>query len=100
MKSEIVSMEIFTCEYCGLKLTDKHSMQYHESICPNNPRNQPCSTCNNCLVDPLQGIARCKHNIDINSVGGNILCFFFDKGSPKIDLQLPEEIPDDNNPEE
>ena len=95
MKPETLVTTVYVCEYCGLKLSNRSAMEYHESICPHNPANQPCSKCNNCLVNPFTGTARCGKNMDMDSVGGNVLCFCYRKGEPQMDLQLPEATPEE-----
>ena len=84
MKEEKVTLTVYTCEYCGAKSSIFEEMQYHESICPSNPTNQPCSTCSNCLVDPLINNAFCARGMDMNNVGGKILCFCYVEGQPQL----------------
>lgn len=75
---EIVTT-FYTCDYCRLKLEDKSQMELHEEICPLNPKNQPCSQCENMIV----GVGCCKKMNIENIDGQKIKCFFYKKGTPK-----------------
>lgn len=69
----------YVCDYCGLKLEDKEQMELHEEVCPLNPKNQPCSQCENMIV----GVGCCKKMNIENIDGQKIKCFFYKKGTPK-----------------
>lgn len=69
----------YVCDCCGLKLEDKSQMELHEEICPLNPKNQPCSQCENMIV----GVGCCKKMNIENIDGQKIKCFFYKKGTPK-----------------
>lgn len=72
----------YICDYCGLKLEDKSQMELHEETCPFNPKNQPCSQCENMIV----GVGCCK-KINIEDIDGKkIKCFFYKKGTPRTIL--------------
>lgn len=72
------TIEIYICQYCGFKHPDKGFMEKHEEVCLKNPTNQPCSECEHHIL----GIG-CSKGMNMDSVGGNVLCFFYKKGQPK-----------------
>lgn len=83
MKKE--SIDIYICEYCGLKHLDESWMKLHEECCPKNPKNEPCGQCVNCIINPFTEEAKCAANMDMESIGGNVLCFKYIKGTPTIE---------------
>lgn len=76
MKKEII--EIYVCDFCGIKHESEDWMKTHEEVCLKNPKNQPCSECENQLI----GVGcMCGMNMDV--IGGNVYCFRYKKGEPK-----------------
>ena len=77
MKKEI--KEFYICDYCGAFHEDKNQMELHENICPKNPKNQPCSTCQNLIL----GMG-CAKNINMDVVDNKkVKCFFYKEGLPQ-----------------
>lgn len=76
MKKETI--DIFICDFCGHQTQDEAYMKLHEEICPLNPKNQPCSMCENQIL----GLG-CSKGMDMENIGGNVLCFYYRKGYPK-----------------
>lgn len=74
-----INKTFFVCEFCGLEHEDKNFMTTHETCCIENPINQPCSKCANQII----GFG-CKANMDMNAVGGKVLCFKYIKGEPRL----------------
>ena len=72
------TIDLYICQYCGQKHQDENWMKLHEEICALNPKNQPCAMCENQIL----GVG-CSKNMDMESIGGNVLCFFYKKGYPK-----------------
>ena len=72
------TIEIYICDYCGLKHEDESWMKIHEEVCLKNPINKPCSECENHMIG-----AGCLAGINMDAVGGNVLCFRYKKGTPK-----------------
>lgn len=91
------TLEVFVCSYCKeTKHPNAEWIKKHEEICPMNPKNQPCSMCENQIL----GIG-CELGMDMEAVGGNVLCFFYRKGYPKNPFdqifKLDGNTGDDNN---
>lgn len=74
-----ITKTFFVCEFCGLEHEDKNFMTTHETCCIENPINQPCSKCANHIV----GFG-CRANMDMDAVGGKVLCFKYIKGEPYL----------------
>ena len=72
------TIELYICDYCKQKHTDVNWMEMHEEICPMNPKNQPCSKCENQILS-----IGCGKGMKMESVGGNVECFFYKEGYPK-----------------
>lgn len=72
------TVEVFICDYCGQKHHNEKWMKMHEEICALNPKNQPCAMCKNQIL----GIG-CSKGMDMESIGGNVLCFFYKEGYPQ-----------------
>ena len=70
--------DIFICDYCGFKHTDELFMKIHEDCCSENPNNHPCIKCENCEIG-LMGEATCKFDMDMDSIGGKVLCIKYKK---------------------
>lgn len=69
----------YVCDYCGFKSNNKEVVFLHEELCPLNPKNQPCSQCENMIV----GMG-CARNVPIEKVDGQkVLCIFYKKGTPR-----------------
>ena len=81
MKKEII--EIFTCDYCGFQHKDENFMRDHEELCFKNPKNLPCSECENNIIG-----AGCAKNMDMEKINSDTLCFFYKKGTPKSILDI------------
>ena len=93
MKKETI--EIYKCQYCDTIHKNKDWMELHEKICPLNPENQPCSTCSNQVL----GMG-CSKGMNMETVGGNVLCFYYKKGYPQNPISILLEgnhLEDDNN---
>ena len=75
MKSK--NIKIFICDFCGFMSESEQVTKLHEECCPKNPKNLPCSQCSNLIL----GIG-CSRGKNIDDVGGNVLCFFYTKGTP------------------
>lgn len=79
---EIMRIEItnlYICEYCGTKHEDENWMKMHEDVCPLNPKNQPCSTCERLIL----GLG-CSKKMDMEQIDGKkVKCFFYKKGIPQ-----------------
>lgn len=83
---KVTEVKTYTCEYCGLTLVNEEMMAFHEEICPENPQNQPCSKCSRCEINGFTGDAKCSKNMDMEGIGGKVLCFFYQKGQPEIHI--------------
>ena len=77
------TIEVYVCQYCGAKHIDESFMGMHEEVCPKNPKNQPCSECENQIL----GVG-CSKNVDMESICGNAICFCYKKGQPKNILNM------------
>ena len=75
---EKITKVLFKCQYCGLEHEDENFMGTHEECCAKNPKNQPCITCANLILN-----MGCSKNVDMESVGGNSLCFCYKEGIPQ-----------------
>lgn len=78
-----ITKTVYQCEYCGHEDTREDFMKLHEECCPLNPKNQPCSQCINMIL----GFG-CSKGMNVESVGGNVLCFFYSEGVPQNPLEL------------
>lgn len=77
MKKEI--KEFYICDYCGTPHENKEWMKEHEEICPLNPKNQPCSTCQNLIL----GLG-CSKGMNMEQIDNKkIKCFFYKEGLPQ-----------------
>lgn len=74
-----ITKTIYKCDFCDFEDERKELLQLHEECCAFNPKNQPCSTCSNMILG-----YGCSRGKDTESVGGNVLCFFYSKGTPQI----------------
>ena len=74
---EKITKIVYKCHYCGHESEDENFMLLHEDVCALNPKNQPCSMCSNMVL----GMG-CAKGMDIESIGGNVLCFLYKKGIP------------------
>lgn len=81
MKKETV--DIYICDFCGRMSEDKEFLRLHEECCPKNPKNQPCSECENLML----GIG-CIKGMNMEDVGGNVICFHYKKGVPQNPLSM------------
>ena len=86
----------YKCDFCGEEHEDKAFMEFHEIICPLNPQNQPCSTCENQILH-----VGCIHGMDMETVGGNVLCFYYKKGYPQnpVTMLLDADIIKETDPD-
>ena len=73
---------VFKCDFCGYEHELKNVVELHELCCPQNPINQPCSTCTNQVL----GLG-CSKSVDMNCVGGDVLCFHYKAGEPLNPMQ-------------
>ena len=80
---------VYKCEYCGYEDEREDFMQIHEECCALNPKNQPCSTCTNMIL----GIG-CSKKVDMEKVGGNVMCFFYKEGLPQTLFSFDGNHPD------
>ena len=80
------TIDIYICDFCGFKHPDEYFVKHHEEVCPKNPKNQPCSECENHIL----GIG-CARGMDMDSIGGNVLCFYYKKGQPKNLLNMMDD---------
>lgn len=77
MEKEII--EVYVCSHCKeTKHPNEQWMRQHEEVCPMNPKNQPCSMCENQIL----GLG-CSKGMNMENIGGNVLCFYYKKGYPK-----------------
>ena len=91
MKKE--NIDLFICDFCGQHSRDEFYMQLHEDICPLNPKNQPCSMCENLIL----GLG-CSKGIAMESVDGKkVLCFFYKKGYPQNPFNSDKNTIDGNH---
>ena len=73
------TIEVYVCSHCKeIKHPNEQWMRQHEEICPMNPKNQPCSMCENQIL----GLG-CSKGVNMEDIGGNVLCFHYRKGYPK-----------------
>ena len=71
--------ELYICDYCSASHEDEKWMQCHEEVCPLNPKNQPCSTCQNLIL----GLG-CAKGMDMEVIDGKkVKCFFYKQGLPQ-----------------
>ena len=88
-------VKIYICDFCGRMSEDKEFLRLHEECCPKNPKNQPCSTCSNQLL----GMG-CMRGMNMEDVGGNVLCFHYRRGTPQNPMSILLEgnhLEDDKN---
>ena len=72
------TIEVNVCSHCKeIKHPNEQWMRQHEEICPMNPKNQPCSMCENQIL----GLG-CSKGVNMEDIG-NVLCFHYRKGYPK-----------------
>ena len=74
---EKIVKTFYKCQYCGYEHEDENFMLLHEECCALNPKNQPCAKCSNMIL----GIG-CSKGMDMEEIGGNVLCFFHREGIP------------------
>ena len=58
----------------------------HEECCPKNPKNLPCSQCSNLIL-----VIGCSKSVNMDDIGGNVLCFFYKNGQPKNLLTMMDD---------
>ena len=75
MKKETI--DIYICDFCGIRHESEDWMKLHEQVCTKNPINMPCSQCENQVI----GFG-CSKGMNCDAIGGNVLCFFYKKGNP------------------
>ena len=68
---------VYKCDYCGQEHENEEWMKMHEECCVLNPKNQPCAMCSNMIL----GMG-CSKRMPMESIGGNILCFYYKNGIP------------------
>ena len=79
MKKE--NIDIYICEFCGIKNESEDWMKLHEQVCIKNPINMPCSRCSNMIIN-----FGCSFGIDCDKIGGKVLCMKYSEGEPKNPL--------------
>ena len=58
---------MWKCDYCSV-IGTKQELKKHESICPNNPTNKKCRTCDNCVEEYDYDTCKIHHITKSNSV--------------------------------
>ena len=90
------TIEVYVCSHCKeTKHLNEQWMRQHEEICPMNPKNQPCSMCENQIL----GLG-CSKGMNMEDIGGNVLCFHYRKGIPQNPMSILLEgnhLEDDEN---
>jgi hypothetical protein len=78
--------KVFVCQYCGKEMDDYEMMVLHESCCPSNPENQPCSECAHCIINVSQCTSKCAKNVRMETIDNEkIFCFCYEHGKPTLD---------------
>ena len=72
-----ITRTLHKCDFCGFEDEREDFMKLHEECCALNPKNQPCSQCGNMIL----GVG-CGRGMNIESVGGHVLCFYYNEGVP------------------
>jgi hypothetical protein len=81
MKKETI--EVYICDFCGIKHENEDWMKLHEQVCSKNPINMPCSKCEHQVI----GFG-CSKSINCDVISGNVKCFYYKKGEPKSLITL------------